>query len=180
MTRIRVAVILLLFILALAGCSGFPQAAGYEVVPVVDRGSDLNSRLEDLHASREMTLGQLETVLASREQSFLVYPSFNNRMNLALLLAVGDKAIQNHVRALELLEGIDSMPISTGDQELVIILKQFLEAQVAISRENDILSKQLSDQNKQIEELKQQLRELTTIEQNIQHRDKALEAGDGQ
>jgi hypothetical protein len=150
------------------------------VVQVVDRGSDLNSRLEELHASREMTPGQLETVLAFRERSFLDNPSFNNRMNLVLLLAVGDKAIQNQMRALELLDGIDPMPISAGDQELVIILKQFLAAQAEISSKNDILSKQLSDQDKQIEELKRQLTELTTIEQSIQHRDKALEAGDGQ
>jgi len=180
MTRIRLAVIPLLFILVLTGCGCMPQVAGYEVVQVVDRGSDLNSRLEELHASREMTPGQLETVLAFRERSFLDNPSFNNRMNLVLLLAVGDKAIQNQMRALELLDGIDPMPISAGDQELVIILKQFLAAQAEITSKNDILSKQLSDQDKQIEELKRQLTELTTIEQSIQHRDKALEAGDGQ
>jgi hypothetical protein len=179
MIRIRLAVTPLLFILALTGCSGMPQVAGYEIVPVVDRGSDLNSRLEELHASREMTPGQLETVLASRERSFLDNPTFNNRMNLVLLLAAGDKAIQNQVRALELLDGIDAMPISAGDQELVIILKQFLVAQIAFSSKNEVLSRQLSDQDKEIEELKQQLRELTTIEQNIQHRDKALETGDG-
>jgi hypothetical protein len=180
MTRIRVAVISLLFILAQSGCNGMPPVAGYEVVPVIDRGSDLNNRLEELHASREMTPGQLKTILASRERSFLDNPSFNNRMNLALLLAVGEPAIQNQVRALELLKGIKSMPIDAGDQELVIILKQFLEAQVGISRKNDLLSKQLSEQDRKIEELKQQLRELTTIEQNIQHRDKTLEIGDGQ
>ena len=180
MTRIGLAVIPLIFIHAVTGCSGMPDVAGYEVVPVVDRGSDLNSRLEELHATREMTPEQLETVLASREQSFLDNPSFNNRMNLVLLLAVGDKTIQNQTRALELLDAIDSMPISAGDQELIIILKQLLEAQAEFSSKNAILSKQLSDQDKQIEELKNQLRELTSIEQNIQHRDKTLEAVDGQ
>lgn len=180
MTGISVVIIPMLFILAQSGCTVMPQVAGNENVPVIDRGSDLNSRLEELHATREMAPGQLQTVLASCERNFLDDPNFNNRMNLVLLLAVGDKSIQNHMRALELLEGIDSMPINAGDQELVIILKQFLEAQVAISNKNTLLSRQLSDQDKQIEGLKQQLRELTTIEQNIQHRDKVLEVGDGQ
>ncbi len=180
MNRIRLAVIPLVFILALTGCSGLQQVSGYELVPVIDRGSDLNSRLEELHESRELPPGQLETLLSSRERDFLDNPGFNNRMNLALLLAAGDKAIQNQVRALELLEGIDPMPVSAGEQELVIILKQFLEAQAEINSKNDILSSQVSEQDKQIEELKQQLRELTTIEQNIQHRDKVIEGGDGQ
>jgi bacterioferritin (cytochrome b1) len=62
----------------------------------------------------------------------------------------------------------------------MLILKQFLEAQVELSNENDIISAQLSTQEKQIYELKQQLRDLTTIEQNIQQRDKAVETGDVQ
>ena len=180
MNRIGLAVIPLLFILALTGCSGLQQVSGYELVPVIDRGSDLSSRLEELHESRELTPGQSETLLASREHDFLNNPNFNNRMNLALLLAAGDKGIQNQVRALDLLEGIDPMPDSADEQELVIILKQFLEAQVEINSKNEVLSKQLSEQEKHIEELKQQLKELTTIEQNIQHRDKAIEGGDGQ
>jgi len=180
MNRIGLAVIPLVLILAPAGCSGLQQVSGYEIVPVIDRGSDLNNRLEELHESRKLTPGQLETLLASRERDFLDNPSFNNRMNLVLLLAAGDKTIQNQARALELLEGIDSVPDSAGEQELVIILKQLLEEQVEINNRNDILSKQLSEQDGQIEELKQQLRELTTIEQNIQHRDKVIEGGDGQ
>jgi len=168
------------FIMVLAGCSGLQPVSGDETVPVIDRGSDLGSRLEELHACREMTPVQLETVLASREREFLENPSFNNRMNLALLLAAGDKAIQDRARALKLLEGIDSTPINAGEQELVIILKEFLEAQIATTSKNDILAKQLSEQEKQIEELKQQLKDLTTIEQSIQRRDKAVEAGDAQ
>ena len=66
------------------------------------------------------------------------------------------------------------------ERELVIILKQFLEAQVEINSKNEVLSKQLSEQEKHIEELKQQLKELTTIEQNIQQRDNVIEGGDGQ
>ena len=180
MTGISVVVVPLLFIVALAGCSGLQQVSGYEIVPVVDRGSDLNSRLEELHETRKLPSGQLETVLALRERDFLDNPSFNNRMNLALLLAAGDKAIQNPARALELLEGVDSMPISAGEQELVLILKQFLVTRAELSEENDAIYSQLSAQDEQIKELKQQLRDLTTIEQNIQQRDTAIEAGDGQ
>jgi hypothetical protein len=180
MTRMKVVIIPFYVVLALTGCSSFQPVSGYEIVPVVDRGSDLNSRLEELHACRGTPPVQLEAVLASRERDFQDNPSFNNRMNLALLLAAGDKAIQDHARALKLLEGIDSTPVNAGEQELVIILKQFIEAQIATTSKNDILAKQLTEQEKQIEELKQQLKDLTTIEQSIQRRDKAVEAGDVQ
>ena len=180
MSRIFVVVVSLLSIVVLAGCSGLQQVSGYELVPVIDRGSDLNNRLEELHATRKLPSTQLKAVLASRERDFQDNPSFNNRMNLALLLAAGGSAIQDQSRALELLEGIDSMPINVGEQELVLILKQFLETQVELSNENGIISAQLSEHEKQIYELKQQLRDLTTIEQNIQQRDKAVETGDVQ
>jgi hypothetical protein len=180
MNRIIEVIVPLLFIVVLTGCSGLQQVSGYELVPVIDRGSDLNSRLEELHATRKLPSSQLKSVLASREREFLDNPSFNNRMNLALLLAAGSSAIQDRARALELLEGIDSMPVSVGEQELVLILKQFLQTQVELSSENDMISAQLSAQEKQIYELKQQLKDLTTIEQNIQQRDKAVETGDGQ
>jgi hypothetical protein len=173
-------VFVLLFGIALTGCSGLQQVSGYELVPVIDRGSDLNSRLEELHATRVLPSSQLENVLASRERDFQDNPSFNNRMNLALLLAAGDQAIQNQARALELLEGVDSMPASAGEQELVLMLKQFLQAQVKLSNENDTITRQLSAQDKLILDLKQQLRDLTAIEQNIQQRDKAVETGDVQ
>lgn len=180
MTRICVVVFVLLFGIALTGCSGLQQVSGYELVPVIDRGSDLNSRLEELHATRGLPSSQIENVLASRERDFQDNPSFNNRMNLALLLAAGDQAIQNQARALELLEGVDSMPASAGEQELVLMLKQFLQAQVKLSNENDTITRQLSAQDKLILDLKQQLRDLTAIEQNIQQRDKAVEIGDVQ
>ena len=180
MIRNFVMVVSLLSVVVLTGCSGLQQVSGYELVPVIDRGSDLNSRLEELHATRKLPSGQLKTVLASRERDFLDNPNFNNRMNLALLLAAGGSSIQDQARALELLEGIDTLPISVGEQELVLILKQFLDAQVELSNENDIISAQLSAQEQQIYDLKQQLKDLTAIEQNIQQRDKAVETGDGQ
>jgi hypothetical protein len=180
MTRILVVVVSVLSVVVLTGCSGLQQVSGYELVPVIDRGSDLNSRLEELHETRKLPSSQLKTVLASRERDFLDNPSFNNRMNLALLLAAGGSVIQDQARALELLDGIDSMPVSVGEQELVLILKQFLEAQLELSNENDIIAAQLSAQEKEIYALKQQLRDLTTIEQNIQQRDKAVESGDVQ
>ena len=180
MSRNFVLVVSLLTVVVLAGCSGLQQVSGYDLAPVIDRGSDLNSRLEELHATRKLTSSQLKTVLASREREFQDNPSFNNRINLALLLAAGGSAIQNQARALELLKGVDSMPASVGEQELILILKQFLESQVELGNENDIISAQLSAQEKQIYELKQQLRDLTTIEQNIQERDKAVETGDVQ
>lgn len=181
MTRIiGVGRLSVLFVLFLAGCSNLQQTGNYESVPVVDRGSDLNGHLEELHASREMSPEELNNILAAREQDFLDNPSYDNRMRLVLLLAAGDKAIQDKSRALELLEGIDTIPLSAGEQEMMIILRQFLEEQVEASGKLASLARQRTEQNQRIEELEQQLRQLTTIEQSIQQRDKSLETGDGQ
>jgi len=169
-----------LFLLLLAGCSNLQPAGNYELVPVVDRGSDLNGRLEELHASREMSPEELNNILATREQDFLDNPSYDNRMRLVLLLAAGDKTVQDNSRALELLEGIDAVPLSAGEQEMMLILRQFLEERVEASSKMASLARQRTEQNQRIEELEQQLRELTTIEQSIQQRDKSIETGDGQ
>lgn len=167
-------------ILILAGCSGLQHATETEYVPVIDCGSGLISNLEQMHATRGLSEDQARMVLAVHEREYLESPSFNNRMILVLLLATGDVAIQDRERALGLLQGIDSMSLSTVEQEFLLIIRRFLDDLAESRTRLENLSGQLREQDGQIEELRQQLRELTTIEQSMQRRDKSLEIEGGE
>jgi len=92
-------------------------------------------------------------------------------MRLVLLLATGADNVRDARRARRLLNGIDPLPASTGDRELISLLLMWLGDQGESARKLDILWKQVTTQNRRIEELEQQLQALTTIEQNIQNRD---------
>ena len=176
----RIAAAAIIIALIQSGCSNLSENGGYKFVPVIDHGSDLNNRLEELHDSRAMTPEQLNNLVARREQDFLANPDFNNRMNLVLLLAVGDKTVQDKARARELLAGIEQPPVSAGEQELVAILKQYLDQQAAASSRINELQQEIQDQAKRIDELEQQHKELMTIEENITHRDKPVEMKSGE
>jgi hypothetical protein len=66
---------------------------------------------------------------------------------------------------------VDPLPDAVADRELIVMLQQMLDEQGQANRKLSILWKQLTEQNRRIEELEQQLQALTTIEQNIQNRD---------
>jgi len=176
----RIAVAVIIIALIQSGCSSMYENGGYKFVPVIDSGSDLNSRLEELHESRAMSPEQLNSLLARREQDFLTSPDFNNRMKLVLLLAFGGKTVQDKARARELLAGIEQLPFSASEQELVVILKQYLDQQAAASSRINELQQEIQEQDKRIDELEQQHKELMTIEENIRHRDKAVEIKSGE
>lgn len=176
----RIAGAVIFIVLIQSGCSSLYGNRGYEFVPVVEGGSGLNSCLDELHDSRSMTPEQLDSLLVRREQDFLERPNFNNRINLVLLLAVGSETVQNKVRARELLEGIEQLPSSIGEQELVIILKQYLDQQAAATTRINELQQKMQEKEKRIDELEQQHIELMTIEKNIRHRDKAVEIKSGE
>jgi hypothetical protein len=94
-------------------------------------------------------------------------------MRLALLLATGEGQVGDRKQARKLLNGLDAWAGGDSERELVAILQQFLDEQGQSRRKINILWKQVTEQNQRIEELEQQLQALTTIEQNIQQRDKA-------
>jgi len=92
-----------------------------------------------------------------------------------LLLAVGNEPVRDTRQARQLLEELDTPPESPRSQELVAILKQFLDEQEVAARKLKELSRQVSAQNMRIEELEEQQKALTTIEQSIQQREIPLE-----
>lgn len=162
-----------LLVLLLGGCTQMKSYTNRVLPPVFEGGNGVNYWLAELHATRDLSGDDLRGVLASWEQELDYQPTVNNRLKLALLLVAGDKAVRDHARAHKLLEGVDPDSLGPGEQELVTILQQYLAEHKEDSGKINQLSKQVREQGKRIEELEQQQRALTTIEQNIQQREKS-------
>jgi len=163
----------------LCGCSELQHYSGGGLAPVIEGRHGVNSWLDDLHETRAMPPELLQQTLEDWEQAFRDNPSVNNRMRLALLLATGEEPIGDRKRASKLLQGYDADAGSDSERELVAILQQYLYEQGQSSRKISILWKQVTEQNRRIEELEQQLHALTTIEQHIQQRDRGGGDEDG-
>ncbi|MEN8106573.1 MAG: hypothetical protein ABFS22_01040 [Pseudomonadota bacterium] len=127
--------------------------------------------LGQLHSTRGLPPAELQDVLTSWEDEFRYNPNTSNRIKIALLLAYSDKPVRNIKRARQIMVNIDTATIEPGDRELVTILQQHIKA----SQEIDTLSGRTRQDKKRIEELEQQLLDLTSIEQTIQQRDKSID-----
>lgn len=173
------ACLILVSILVLGACSEFQSYRGTGFAPVVTGGHSADDWLDELHATRNMTPTQLRHELGSREHDFRYNPSAGNRLRLVLLLAAGNEPVRDTRQARQLLEELDTPPDSPGSQELIAILKQFLDEQEAAARKLRELSRQVSKQNTRIEELEEQQKALTTIEQSIQQREIPVENNNG-
>lgn len=157
----------------LAGCSELQHYSNTGFAPVIDSGRGVNRWLGELHETRAMSPEMVQQTLEVWEQDFHDDPTATNRMRLALLLATGEGQVGDRKQARKLLNGLDAWAGGDSERELVAILQQFLDEQGQSRRKINILWKQVTEQNQRIEELEQQLQALTTIEQNIQQRDKA-------
>jgi hypothetical protein len=161
-------------LLLLGGCAGFPfppAPAPMTSPPCSEQAGGAAIWLAAVHDTHIQTPEQQLQTLENWEHAFQGNPDINNRVRLALLLATGADAVRDTRRAHRLLNGIDPLPVDSGDREMIALLQQWLDDQGQSSRKLDILWKQLTEQNRRIEELEQQLQALTTIEQNIQSRD---------
>jgi hypothetical protein len=162
-----------ILVLLLGGCTQMKSYTNNVLPPVFEGGNGVNHWLAELHATRDLSGNELGDVLTSWEQEYDFQSTLNNRLKLALLLAAGDKAVRDQPRASKLLDGIDPDPLGPGEQELISILRQYLDEHQVASGKISQLSKQVREQGQRIEELEQQQRALTTIEQNIQQREKS-------
>ena len=170
----------LLSVATLAACSELQNYNSGGFAPVISGGSGVNNWLVELHDIRTMSPEQQQLTLETRQQECNSSPDSGSCLRLAMLLATGDAPLRDQKRALNLLDNIDSGQFSASEQELVAILLQFLVQQTETDNKINLLSKQIVEQNKRIEELEQQQRALTTIEQSIQQREKpaGVEGGD--
>lgn len=158
-------------VLLLGGCTQMQSYTNRVLPPVFEGGNGVNYWLAELHVTRELSREELDGVLASWEQALEFQPTAGNRLKLALMLTAGNKAVRDHARARKLLDSIDPAPLGPGEQELITILQQYLSMHRQDSAKIGQLSKQLSEQARRIEELEEQQRALTTIEQSIQQRE---------
>lgn len=153
--------------LALLGCSGLQPESGSFLAPVSTAGG-ADYWLGQVSGTHGLPPSELQDVRLSWERDFRIKPDTSNRIKLALLLAFGDEPVRNTTKARQVLESMDTTMLSPGDQELVTILEQYLETDLII----DKLTTRANRKNNRIKELEQQLRDLTSIEQTIQQRDK--------
>ena len=174
MIKITAASILVLLLVA---CSELPHIQAAEEPPVVNEKGNVNSNLEEINAASTMTVLQQERLLADMERDFRVEPDTNNRLRLVLLLVVGNDPVQDRARARALLEEVDSSAtISSSHKALILLLSQFFEEQEAMLGQLESCTEQIAQQERRINELEAQQKELTSIERNIQHRDKPAES----
>ncbi|MDH5469302.1 MAG: hypothetical protein OEY45_05960 [Gammaproteobacteria bacterium] len=142
-----------------------------QFVPVVDGRLGVHSWLADINELRTRLPESLPEVLDAREEAFRSRPTLENRMRLVMLLLVDQESVQDEKRARLLLRGLDPLPASPDDREFISLLRQFLDRQREYEQKLSVLWKQVTQQNRRIDELEQQLQALTNIEQNIQQRE---------
>lgn len=169
MRLIRLSFILVVF--SLGACAELQQSWKAESTVEVGSGSGAATWLEAVHAVRDDSPEQQKVTMDNWEQAFKGNPDINNRMRLALLLAIGAEPLRDARRSRRLLDGVNPLPASAADREMIALLRLWLDEQGQAGRKLSILWKQVTTQNRRIEELEQQLQALTTIEQNIQSRD---------
>ena len=168
-------------LLILTACSEFQYYSSTGFAPVTSKGYGTNYWLAEVHATRSMSPEQRQVTVKLWEQEYNNNPDTSNGLKLAMLLAAGDESVRDPEHALEILEWIDPDLDNDGDRELVIILRQFIDEQLAAAATIKDFSQQIKQNNVQIKELEQQLQALTNIEQNIQQRENQPETGnDGQ
>ncbi len=171
--------LILVPLLVLGACSELQTYREGSYAPVVSRGRSADDLLAELHATRTMTAPQLHQALASRQHDFRYRSDSVNRLRLILLLTFGSEPVRDTGRARELLDELDSLPDSPGGEELVAILRQYLDEQAIAGSKLRKLSREISTQNARIEELEEQQKALTTIEQSIQQREIPVESING-
>ena len=161
----------------LTACSELQTYTGISPAMVFPERCNVNQLMSELHDTRSMNKDKLQQTLRAWEQEFLVDPSDNHRLRLALLYVAGDQSVRNTARAQELLaEGADTLR-NPDDRELADIVLQLLDEQIVANRKINDLNKQIADQSNRIAELEQQQRELMSIEKKIQQRDNPTGVG---
>ncbi len=148
-------------------------------VPVIHGNRGVHGWLTDIHALRTQPPETLVTVLEAREQAFHAKPDIENRMRLVMLLLVDVEPVGDLKRARLLLNGVDPLPSSPDERAFISLMQKFLEDKREDEQKLSVLWKQATQQNQRIDELEQQLKALTSIEQNIQQREPPPVTEDG-
>lgn len=160
-----------LLVLGLAGCSQLQQLQQVPQTRSQPSDAGVVQWMEAANVIRESSPDRQLQMLEVQEAEFERTHDLDSRMNLVLLLATGAEQVRDRLRARRLLNGIDPLPKAMADREFISLLMQMLDEQGQYERKLSILWKQVTAQNRRVEELEEQLQALTNIEKNIQSRE---------
>ena len=164
--------LLLVFLLTgLYACQPVTVQQVEHSMPVEVRVDGVGNWLEEWHRVIALPEDQLILTLKYRELEFEQSANPETRLRLALVLAEGPQPVRDQARALELLKGLDTEQASDSAKALAALLSQVIEEQKWSINRITGLNRELKDTHLHAEELERQMRELTTIEQNIQERE---------
>lgn len=164
--------LLILSFVALTACQPMTVQHHEEgPLPVSVRVDDTAYWLEEWHQVSLLPEVQFKLALKNREQEFERKPDPRARLRLALLLATGPAPVRDQSRALALLKDMDEMGVSESARALTALLTQMIEEQLWSGDKITELKEKSSKADTRVEELEQQLQELTDIEQSIQQRE---------
>jgi len=164
--------LLILSCLVLAACQPITvQHHDEGPLPVSVRVDDTAYWLEEWRQVSMMSEIQFKLAVKNRSQQFERKPDPRTRLRLALLLATGPAPERDQSRALELLKGMDGDGASESAQALAALIMQMIEEQLWSGDKITELKEKLGTADARVDELEQQLQELTNIEQSIQQRE---------
>jgi hypothetical protein len=164
----------LLWIVAIIGVAACQPITVKEVdcpLTTTVRMDDAAYWLEEWQRAIALPEDRLVQTLNTRELEFERSANPRTRLRLALLLAEGPQPVRDQARALELLSDFDASQASDSEKALAALLTQVIKEQRWFSDKIAELNRKSKDSQTHVEELERQLRELTTIEQNIQQRE---------
>jgi len=144
-------------------------------VPVTLRVDDAAYWLEEWYRVTSLPADEVEETLRTRQQEFSEHPSPRTRLRLVLLLAEGPAVVRDQLRALALLQKLDTTDASASARALAALLGQVINEQVGSSDKIIKLQRNVTQAEDRVKELERQLQELTNIEQSIQQRETPVE-----
>jgi len=163
--------LLLVLAVMLTACAEFQSRENTTYSAYSTDGAGVNDWLSEMHATHAMAPKQLQHMLSYLETEFKRKPGPGNCLRLALLLAAGDEPVRDRDRAMVLLNEKCPGQYTNSEKELAAILRQLLGELDESGKIIGDMSNRIMKMNQRIEELEQQQRELTNIEQTIQHRE---------
>jgi hypothetical protein len=144
-------------------------SAGPRAIFVV--GDDVGAWLAEWKHVVELPEDGVQKALKAREQVYERTADPRDGVRLALLLAQGPKPVRDQSRASKLLKELNMDKAGEGPRALAALLEQVIGEQHWAGDKITELRSKLKDSGTRIEELEQQLQEVTNIEQSIQQRD---------
>lgn len=162
--------------LTLGGCVLTQTGLGTAPLPessVYEGGS--HDWMREINRVLALPEDRQEEVLKQHQDAYQARPDTTSRLRLALLRALGTDKVHDREAALSLLAEIEPLQTTGREATLIALLRQLLEEQQAIEARLHQERKVLAMREARIKELETQLEAVTSIEQSIKQRQKALQ-----